>query len=135
MEKQKTVFNFMADMLAEMAERAHKAEQERDDAKKTSTNWYDEWSKATNMYRAIEQQLQTAEKQLVDEIEAHKKTKRKLAALIEKYETANNAPNCATEPFSDEKGTNIRERAENAEKRHTASHRAVSDSKETAENE
>lgn len=77
-EKTKSPIARMADMLAEMTERAVEAERQRDAAKKDAENWYQSWQNK-------DAQLKRAEEALEAEIETHKHTRSMLQKAMEDH--------------------------------------------------
>ena len=73
----KSPLQMLTDMWAEMTERAIKAEQERDEARKRQLDWYRNWE-------AKDKECKEAQRMLADEIRAHQKT---TAELGEAYDT------------------------------------------------
>lgn len=72
MENQtKSPIQIMADALAEMTERAHEAERQRDAAKEDAQNWYENYLRKAAA-------LNEAEEKLTTEIAAHKETMQQL---------------------------------------------------------
>ena len=78
-EKTKAPIGRMADLLAEMAERAAEAERQRDEAKEDSNQWYQN-------YLTIKSQLIAAEEELAARIKENEELRGSFAEYIENME-------------------------------------------------
>lgn len=74
-EKTKTPIELMADLLATMTARAIEAERQRDEAEKSSDEWYQNW-------QAKDAALKEAEAKLRAEIGEHQETRRQLREAL-----------------------------------------------------
>lgn len=83
---QKTPIEIMADALAEMTARAIEAERQRDEALKSSDDWYRNWQNKAAQLKEAEAKIEQIEEQLAFEIDENRKCKTKIAQLIKKYE-------------------------------------------------
>lgn len=75
-EKTKTPIGRMADLLAEMAERAMEAERQRDVAKEDSDQWY-------RLYLNKEEQLKATKELLDAQIKVNEELRGRIAEYIE----------------------------------------------------
>lgn len=78
-EKTKTPIELMADLLANMTARAIEAERQRDEAEKSSDEWYQNW-------QAKDAALKEAEAKLRAEIGEHQETRRQLREALNNQE-------------------------------------------------
>ena len=78
-EKTMTPISRMADLLAEMAERAVEAERQRDAAKEDSNQWY-------RHYLSKEEQLKATEELLAAQIKVNEELRGRIAEYIENME-------------------------------------------------
>ena len=78
-EKTKTPIGLMADLLAEMAERAAEAERQRDAAKEDSNQWY-------HHYLNKEEQFKATEELLAAQIKVNEELRGRIAEYIENME-------------------------------------------------
>lgn len=74
--KTKTPIGCMADLLAEMAERAMEAERQRDAAKEDSDKWY-------HYYQSKDEQLKATEAKLAEQIKENEKLRGSFAEYID----------------------------------------------------
>lgn len=78
-EKSKSPIELMADLLATMTARATEAERQRDEAEKSSDEWYQNW-------KAKDAALKEAEAKLADEIAEHQVTRHQLREALKNQE-------------------------------------------------
>lgn len=74
-EKTKTPIELMADLLATMTARAIEAERQRDEAEKSSDEWYQNW-------QTKDAALKESEAKLRAEIGEHQETRRQLREAL-----------------------------------------------------
>lgn len=75
-EREKTPIELMAELLATMAARAVEAERQRDEATKSSNEWYQNWQRK-------DAQLKETEAKLAAEIEEHQNTRKALREALD----------------------------------------------------
>lgn len=75
-EREKTPIELMAELLATMTARAVEAERQRDEATKSSNEWYQNWQRK-------DAQLKETEAKLAAEIEEHQSTRRALREALD----------------------------------------------------
>ncbi|MGP1348478.1 MAG: hypothetical protein ACTTK0_02395 [Stomatobaculum sp.] len=75
-ENTKSPVQLMADLLGEMTQRALDAERERDEARKSSDEWYQHWQHK-------DAKLKEAQAKLSAEIEEHQRTRDRLREALE----------------------------------------------------
>lgn len=78
-EKTKTPIELMADLLATMTARAIEAERQRNEAEKSSDEWYQNW-------QTKDAALKEAEAKLRAEIGEHQETRRQLREALNNQE-------------------------------------------------
>lgn len=78
-EKSKSPIELMADLLATMTARAIEAEHQRDEAEKSSDEWYKNW-------QTKDAALKEAEAKLADEIAEHQATRHQLREALKNQE-------------------------------------------------
>ena len=78
-KKTKTPIELMADLLATMTARAIEAERQRDEAEKSSDEWYQNWQRK-------DAELKEAEAKLHAEIGEHQETRRQLREALNNQE-------------------------------------------------
>lgn len=78
-EKSKSPIELMADLLATMTARAVEAERQRDEAQKSSDEWYQHWQDK-------DAALKEAEAKLADEIAEHQATRQQLREALKNQE-------------------------------------------------
>jgi len=78
-EKSKSPIELMADLLATMTARAVEAERQRDEAQKSSDEWYQHWQDKDSA-------LKEAEAKLADEIAEHQATRQQLREALKNQE-------------------------------------------------
>lgn len=75
-EREKTPIELMAELLATMTARAVEAERQRDEATKSSNEWYQNWQRKDT-------QLKETEAKLAAEIEEHQNTRKALREALD----------------------------------------------------
>lgn len=75
-EREKTPIELMAELLATMAVRAVETERQRDEATKSSNEWYQNWQRK-------DAQLKETEAKLAAEIEEHQNTRKALREALD----------------------------------------------------
>lgn len=75
-EREKTPIELMAELLATMTARAVEAERQRDEAIKSSNEWYQNWQRK-------DAQLKETEAKLAAEIEEHQNTRKALREALD----------------------------------------------------
>lgn len=75
-EREKTPIELMAELLATMTARAVEAERQRDEATKSSNEWYQNWQRK-------DAQLKETEAKLAAEIEEHQNTRKALREALD----------------------------------------------------
>lgn len=75
-ENTKSPVQLMADLLGEMTQRALDAERERDEARQSSDEWYQNWQHK-------DAELKEAQAKLSAEIEEHQRTRDRLREALE----------------------------------------------------
>lgn len=75
-ENMKSPVQLMADLLGEMTQRALDAERERDEASRSSDEWYQNWQHK-------DAELKEAQAKLSAEIEEHQRTRDRLREALE----------------------------------------------------
>lgn len=75
-EREKTPIELMADLLATVTARAVEAERQRDEARKSSDEWYRNWQHK-------DEQLKETEAKLAAEIEEHQSTRQALREALD----------------------------------------------------
>lgn len=75
-ENTKSPVQLMADLLGEMTQRALDAERERDEARQSSDEWYQNWQRK-------DAELKEAQTKLSAEIEEHQRTRDRLREALE----------------------------------------------------
>lgn len=75
-ENTKSPVQLMADLLGEMTQRALDAERERDEARQSSDEWYQNWQRK-------DAELKEAQAKLSAEIEEHQRTRDRLRETLE----------------------------------------------------
>lgn len=78
-EKQKSPIELLTELLATMTARAVEAERQRDEALKSSDEWYHNWQNK-------DAALKEAEAKLHDEIAEHQSTRQQLREALKKQE-------------------------------------------------
>ena len=90
-KKQKTPIELMADLLAEMTARAIEAERQRDEALKSSDDWYKNWQRQSAKLKETEALLEKTETSLNEERDERHYCEVRIEKLIEKYEAPTKA--------------------------------------------
>lgn len=75
-EAKRSPVQLMADLLGELTERTIEAERQRDEARKSSDEWYQNWQRK-------DAELKEAQAKLSAEIEEHQRTRDKLREALE----------------------------------------------------
>lgn len=75
-EAEKTPVQLMAELLAAMTERTLTAERQRDEAQKSSDDWYQNWQRK-------DAELKEAQSKLSAEIEEHQRTRAALREALD----------------------------------------------------
>lgn len=75
-ENEKSPVQLMAGLLGEMTQRALDAERERDEARQSSDEWYQNWQRK-------DAELKEAQAKLSAEIEEHQRTRDRLREALE----------------------------------------------------